>query len=110
MPCLQRAVWSALYQRSRALHVVRLPGQQQEAGEIAERIDQGDNPGRQTAARAQWPDAMSPFCAGRLPVNRNGGTVDEPLFKVGVATCGFEKTLEYACPGPATKPRVPVSR
>ena len=43
MPCLQRAVWSALYQRSRALHVVRLPGQRQEAGEIAERIDQGDN-------------------------------------------------------------------
>ena len=50
--CQQRAVWSALHQRSRALHVVRLPGQQQEADEIAERTDQGDNPGRQAIARA----------------------------------------------------------
>ena len=52
MPCLQRTVWSALHQRSRALHVVRMSGQRQEAGEIAECIDQGDNPGRQAAARS----------------------------------------------------------
>ncbi len=104
MPCLQRAVWSALHQRSRAPHVVRLSGQQREASEIVERVDQGDNPGHRVAARARWPDAVSPFCTGRLSANRNDGAVDELLFKVKVATYGFERTLEYACPGPATKP------
>lgn len=40
-----------------AFHVMRLAGKQQEADQIAERIDQRDDLGRQAAARA--PDGLS---------------------------------------------------
>ncbi len=51
----------------------------------------------------------SPLCAGCLLVNRNDGAVAERLFKVGVATYGFEKTLEFEkeaiilCPRPGIR-------
>ena len=48
----QRCEGDIVDQRSNPLHVVRLPRQKQKAEQVAERIDQGDDPGRQPAARA----------------------------------------------------------
>ena len=61
----ERAGWNIADQRSNALHIVCLPGQQQEANKVARRIHKRDNPGRQAAARA--PNGMMP-CPPFAPV------------------------------------------
>jgi hypothetical protein len=43
---------------------------------------------------ASWYE--SPFCAGRLLVNRNDGAVDEGVLEIGVASHRIEKRLENA--------------
>jgi len=63
--------------------VVALARQKNEAHEIAERIDQSDDLGRQAAARS--PDFESPFCAGAMLVDPDDGAVDERVFEIRIA-------------------------
>ncbi len=54
----QRCEGDIVDQGSNPLHVVRLPRQKQKAEQVAERIDQGNDFGRQPAARAS--DGLMP--------------------------------------------------
>jgi len=63
--------------------VVPLPRQENEAGKIAERIDQRDNLGCQAAARPADRLTMSPpRCASALLMDPNNGAVDHEVLAV----------------------------
>lgn len=65
--------------------VVTLAGQQDEANEIAEDVDQGHDLGSQAAMRATYGLILSPpFCAGAMLVDPDECAVDEDIFEIGI--------------------------
>ncbi len=73
----QRAEGDIPDQGRDAFHVVRLTRQQQKADQVAKCVDQGNDFGRQAAARTSNGLSLSPpFAPGCLLVNLNDGAVD----------------------------------
>ena len=80
--------------------------------EIAQRIDQRDDLGRQATART--PDGLRPgppFRASTVLVHPDDGAIDDDVFEVGIRRQGFEHLIEHAASDPPTeslKHRVPL--
>ena len=79
--------------------------QKDEAGQVAQGIDQGDDLGRQSAAGAPDRLSVSPaFCAGSMLVDPDDRAIDDGVFKVGVARQHGEDVVEDALLRPAAEP------
>src|SRR3954449_5358830 len=101
----QSAEDDTLDQRLHADAVVALAGQQDEAHQIAERIDQGGDFAGQAAARAA--DGLAPgppLGATRLLVGGDDSAVDQGVFEVRLAGQACEDALENAALHPAAEP------
>jgi hypothetical protein len=100
----QGAEGDILDQRRHAEAVVALAGQQDEAHQVAEGINEGNDLGRQTTARAA--DGLvlgSASGAARLLVGGDDGAVDQGLFEVRLTRQTPEDTLKDAALHPAAE-------
>lgn len=88
-------------QRFDADAIVTLAGQQYEANEMAEGVDQShDFRGSGRHASGLWPDFESPFCAGAMLVGPDERAVDEDIFEIRI----LAERLEDPLPDPLLRP------
>ena len=86
--------------------VVALSRQENEAHEIAQRIDQSDDLGRQPAAGT--PNGLilcPPACAGPVLVHPDDGSIDDHGLEIGILRQGFKNLIEDAASDPSATRR-----
>ena len=81
---------NAIDERLDALHIVSLTWQENEVGQVSERVNQSNDFGGQSAARASNGLILSPLpCAARLLVSLNNRAVDHCIFEIRSTLISF---------------------